>query len=181
MSEIKSTLELALEKTSHLNLSERERHEQKLAEFKSRVHGVIQKRLDRAIKEETAAEDLVLLQKEYGLDCRKIVIEHVLDALTLQGAKEPLFGLLGEVCGISTDGLRTISAGFEQKKTTAVEDRYNDALARLNKKHGISGTAVVPNLEADQTLSTELTRLEHAFKKEIQAEIDRIGKACRQT
>ena len=52
MAEIKSTLDLVMEKTKNLSLSSEERQAQKNQEIESRIRGLLQKFKDRALNSE---------------------------------------------------------------------------------------------------------------------------------
>ena len=59
MGEIKSTLDLVMEKTKHLSLSDEEKQNQKNSEIEKRVNGLLQKCRDQILSTDE-------LQKEYA-------------------------------------------------------------------------------------------------------------------
>lgn len=63
MGELKSTMDIIMEKSSHLTLSEEEKREQVSAEMQQRLKGLIQKSLDRALKMEQLKQELNALEK----------------------------------------------------------------------------------------------------------------------
>ena len=52
MGEIKSTLDLVMEKTRHLTLSQKEKEEQKQIEVNKRLKGLLQKYQDNLLRKE---------------------------------------------------------------------------------------------------------------------------------
>ena len=58
MGEIKSTLDLVMEKTRHLTLSQEEKEEQKHIEVDKRLKGLLQKYQDNLLKKEQLEKEL---------------------------------------------------------------------------------------------------------------------------
>ncbi len=65
MAEIKSTLDLVLEKTKHLTLSEEEKQIQRHDEFRKTLKGLIRKFADKALKMKELKKELEILQETY--------------------------------------------------------------------------------------------------------------------
>ena len=61
MAEIKSTLDLVMEKTRNLSLSSEERAEQKSKEIRSQIRGLIQKFQDQIISSDRFESDYRIL------------------------------------------------------------------------------------------------------------------------
>ena len=64
MAEIKSTLDLVMEKTKNLSLSEEERQGQKNEEIESRIRGLLQKFNDQAFSIDKLGSEYQKLQKD---------------------------------------------------------------------------------------------------------------------
>ena len=63
MGEIKSTLDIVLEKTKHLKLSQDEKRAQKSKEFEKRLMGLLQKYLDQLLNLHQLQKELNRLKK----------------------------------------------------------------------------------------------------------------------
>jgi hypothetical protein len=68
MGEIKSTLDLVMEKTKNLNLSNAEKEQQKNKEIKNRLRGLVQKFQDNILDTDNLRSEYQKLKKEYGLN-----------------------------------------------------------------------------------------------------------------
>ena len=67
MGEIKSTLDLVMEKTKHLSLSDEEKQSQKKAELEKRVNGLLQKYQDQVLSLEQLLGEYTRLKQERSL------------------------------------------------------------------------------------------------------------------
>jgi len=67
MGEIKSTLDLVMEKTKHLSLSDEEKQNQKKIESQKRINGLLQKYQDQVLSMEQLHTEYNLLKKEFKL------------------------------------------------------------------------------------------------------------------
>ena len=74
MAEIKSTLDLVMEKTRHLSFSEQEKQEQHSHEFAKRIKGLIQQYQDQKLRVENLKIELSDLRQTFGLKDRKSVV-----------------------------------------------------------------------------------------------------------
>ena len=68
MAEIKSTLDLVMEKTKNLSLSSEEKQTQRNKEIEGRIRGLLQKYQDQLITLDQFTSDYRILCQEYGLD-----------------------------------------------------------------------------------------------------------------
>ena len=66
MGEIKSTLDLVMEKTRHLTLSQEEKDSQKKVEVHKRLKGLVQKYRDNLLKKDGLGKELEILNKTYN-------------------------------------------------------------------------------------------------------------------
>ena len=96
MGEIKSTLDLVMEKTKNLTLSNEEREEQKNKEIKDRLRGLVQKFQDHILNTDNLRSDYQKLQKEHGLPNNRHLIAEICSQILPGKDNQALFGLLGE-------------------------------------------------------------------------------------
>ena len=83
MGEIKSTLDLVMEKTRHLTLSQEEKKAQKEIEVNKRLQGLLQKYQDNLLKKENLKKELDHLKIEYDLDVNKMLAKLLLNSLKI--------------------------------------------------------------------------------------------------
>ena len=163
MGEIKSTLDLVMEKTRHLTLSQEEKEEQKHIEVNKRLKGLLQKYQDNLLKKEHLEKELDSLRKAYDLKVDKMLLRMLLDSLKLGHKNESLLELLNEICGLDISGLETLLHDFRDAVGFASEKRIKEVKADLAEKRFISGSAVVPNLETDNELILTVMEIKDKF------------------
>jgi hypothetical protein len=163
MGEIKSTLDLVMEKTRHLTLSQEEKEEQKHIEVNKMLKGLLQKYQDNLLKKEHLEKELDSLRKAYDLKVDKMLSQMLLDSLNLGHKNESLLELLNEICGLDISGLETLLHDFRDAVGFASEKRIKEVKADLAENRFISGSAVVPNLETDNELILTVMEIKDKF------------------
>jgi len=163
MGEIKSTLDLVMEKTRHLTLSQEEKKEQKHIEVNKRLKGLLQKYQDNLLKREHLEKELDSLRKAYDLKVDKMLSRMLLDGLKLGHKNESLLELLNEICGLDISGLETLLHDFRDAVGFASAKRIKEVKTDLAEKRFISGSAVVPNLETDNELILTVKEIKDKF------------------
>jgi len=146
MAEIKSTLDLVMERTRGLSLSDRERGELRSRELQAKVKSV----LERFI---TEYQGIKWMRSELGglgtsPETGKAVKSEILARLSLTGENGRLFDVLEKVLGEDTKPYKKVIAEFRKAYASARQTRSKLALEQLATLN-ISGTSVKPNLGSD--------------------------------
>jgi ribosomal protein S20 len=151
MAEIKSTLDLVMEKTKNLSFSSDERQEQKNIEIESRIRGLLQKFKDQALSADKFKSEYQKLQKDYDLmgTQNTHLIREICGQIGLAKNNQALFEVLAEFKVADLEGLTKVLQEFQTALDTAAGQRRKILKDQLAKTHFISGSAVVPNLEND--------------------------------
>ena len=149
MGEIKSTLDLVMEKTKNLSLSDEERQGQKNIEIASRIRGLLQKFSDRALSIDKLRSEYQKLQKDYDLSDNAPLIKEICSRIELGKDNYAFFELLSQFKIADFEEITSVLNEFDGVINTAARKRSKILQAQLAEKHFISGSAVVPNLEAD--------------------------------
>ena len=97
MGEIKSTLDIVMEKTKHLSLSEEEREAQKKEAIRKTVKGLIQKYKDQIFTIKQLEDEWNDLEKENQLSDRQILVDEIMDQLHLNADNSLLMTSLKEI------------------------------------------------------------------------------------
>lgn len=168
MSEIKSTLDLVMEKTKHLSMSDAEKEAQHKAEVKKTLKGLILKFKDRILQQEQFAKDLKRLEREYRFNVRTALVNEILEETDLETGNGPLIILLKEICGIDTAPLEAFLKEYAERITSARENRISEMKEYLHKTRRISGSAVVPNLENDTGWEREHQSIEETYRTKLE-------------
>ena len=165
MAEIKSTLDLVMEKTKNLSLSTEERQEQQNKEIGSRIRGLLNKFQDKALSFDQFNSEYRALKEEYGLKAagNTPLIKEICDRIELGKDNHAMFDLLSEFKVSGFGGLKSILLEFETARDAAARERRKILKADLAKTHRIIGSAVVPNLEKDDDWRKEAVEIQATY------------------
>jgi hypothetical protein len=161
MAEIKSTLDLIMEKTKSLILSDEEKQNIRQQEFTGKIRGWIQKYQDGLMDLSTMKSTM----KEMNADeeiLREIFLSEILNRIEPAMDNTRLLTLIAESFSADTGPVVHLLETF-QTEWCNIQDKYrNDALKHL-ADNGISGSAVHPNLSEDEKLNLVLKQMKEEF------------------
>ena len=167
MGEIKSTLDLVLEKTKDLTLSSEEKKAQKQKEIENRIKGLLQKYQDGLLSKSELKSEYEILKKNYKMSENDALINAIKGRLEPDRDNQPLLELMHECCAIGTTEIETIIEHFKEAKLAAEKDRMERLKELLAQQHGISGSAVVPNLGKDEKWRQETRHMHAGFEDQL--------------
>jgi hypothetical protein len=146
MGEIKSTLDLIMEKTKNLSMSPEEKAEIKGQEWLKKARGWIQKFQDDLIDLDKIKREL--LDRDLPAGWEKRLKMELIDGLDPEGDNQKRWQLIRELLTISSEPfLRVLEAYIQQvnqAKAVHLELLKNDLLVQ-----GFSGSALIPNLDSE--------------------------------
>src|SRR5512136_203416 len=148
MAEIKSTLDIIMEKAKKFSVTEEEKKGFKRQELEGKIKGLVQKTLDGILDSERFQVEVTALQAKEKDLVDRILKDEVVARLEAEANSEALLKILEYVAGPASSAVRKVLAEFEKKGEKQKESRRKALLDNLKKK-GISGSAVVPNTDAD--------------------------------
>ena len=166
MGDIKSTLDIVMEKTKHLTLTDEERKAQKKDEMTNKVRGLIQRCLDGTIDVYRMKHDIEAFAGDRRDETMALLIELCVKNFDLLKDNGVLLQILEEVAQLDPAPFQQVLSSFEE----TMKKGYHKVKVRLShalKEKGISGSAVVPNVDADQEWQNELSRMEKTFKEAL--------------
>ena len=175
MGEIKSTLDLVMEKTKNLTLSAEEKQAQKQKDIESRIKGLMQKYQDGLLGKDQLKIDYESHKKEAELSDDSAMINEVVSRLDPNRDNQPLLELLDECCRVNLVGIQTIINEIRNDYLKAAAERKAQLKEELARIHAISGSAVVPNLETDAQWHREETALHRRFEGLLNQEKDKLA------
>jgi len=170
MGEIKSTLDIVMEKTKHLSLSEEEKEAQKKEDIRKTVKGLIQKYKDQIITIKQLEDEWNDLEKENQLSDRQILVDEIMDQLHLDVDNSLLMTSLKDICGQDTRSLESVLEDYINKKTEVIQTWRKATQKEIAKRYHISGSAVVPNLETDSDWAEAMKAFENNYQEKFEAE-----------
>ncbi len=174
MAEIKSTLDLVMEKTKNLSLSSEERQEQKNKEVESRIRGLLQKFKDQALSADNFKSEYQKLQKDHDLSETAHLIKEICRQIELGKDNQKLFELLAQFKVSNFDGIVSVLQDFHDVIDTAAQKRSKTLKDKLAKTHFISGSAVVPNLEIDDEWRENFGKIRAKFEEKLDRQKNRL-------
>ena len=168
MGEIKSTLDIIMEKTRGMTMSDEEKREMKQKEVSDRIRGLTQKFLDGIITYENLKKEI---SPENG-DEKEMTLKAVTGILfpkLIPGEDNyPIIQILGIFNEIDIKSIEKIITESERKIENE-KSIYNSKLKKKIEEKGISGTAVIPNLNADREWIQKVENIKKGFSKKLTA------------
>ena len=167
MGEIKSTLDLVMERTRHLALSDDEKRQQRRDAYTRRLQGLLQQFADGALTTAQFRERLADLEKEQAVSDRQSLLAAIVDRIDPDADTRRWSDLLIEFEPSTGEALATILQDYRTTRTALVEDGETRLLDRLAHGDRIRGSAVVPNAAADDTVQEGLSALRSQVRSRI--------------
>jgi hypothetical protein len=175
MAEIKSAIELAMERTKNLVMDEKEKERSLIQEGENRLKGFVRRFLEGSVDVDDfrAQYDKLDLPEDSK---RALVVDIVVSGFDV-GEDTKLFDLLHVVDRSLDEGLRKELDSLEKQFSKALEKKSGEVRKRiLNrlKEMGISGTALEPNLTAWDEWKEAAAETKKAFNQPLQRWKDQV-------
>lgn len=169
MGEIKSTLDIIMEKTKGLTMSEEEKEAFQKKETEGKVRGFLQKYIDGLMDMDRLKAELAALGKPKQVAARAFLRTECMARIELGAENSRILYLLQEVLGFEAASISKLLSESDDEVSEKKRKREKQLLKRL-KKRGISGSAVIPNIEAD----AEWGQYMATAKEEFQAKLRKL-------
>ena len=144
--EIKSTLDLVLEKTRNLTLSEEEKRDLAREEVDKKIRGIANRYLDNHIPLSRLKEELESIQSDQPDLPYRLSTQHLLAHVDLDVDTSAILSALKEVVGFDIAPIEALQEEYRAEKERARRSFAEHTLSAL-KERGVSGSAVVPDLD----------------------------------
>ena len=149
MAEIKSTLDIIMEKTKGLTMTEEEKKVFHKREIEGKVRGLLQRFVDGFIHSEQLKDEIKRLDEVQYAVARDALLRECLDRMEPGSDNTPLLDALENAAGLDTDPVQKIMLEYKRDLEQQRIDR-----TKILKKHledrKILGTAVVLNINSDK-------------------------------
>jgi len=173
MGEIKSTLDIVLEKTRHLQQTDEERQRQESERMTGRLNGLLQKYVDREVSAEQFVAECNALAEGSDDEISRLLSLIILGRLDIDQDNAAFLQLLDHVG--EGEHARTVCETAE-KELEYLCARRMMALEELLRSRGIWGTAVKPNIQCDVSWCNGREELRKKMHRELGKEKARIQK-----
>lgn len=169
MAEIRSTLDIIMEKAKKFSVTEEEKQGFKRRELEGKIKGLVQRTLDGILDSERFQVELAALQAKDKDLVDPILKEELVGRLDVEANSETLLKMLKKTAGPAWSAVGKVLADFEKKDEKQKESRRKALLDGFKKK-GISGSAILPNLDAD----AEWVRMRSELRRQLQEKIRKV-------
>ena len=171
MGEIRSTLDIIMEKTKDLTMSDTEKEEFRRKTLSGKLKGLVQKFIDSQISVHSIRSEIESEREKSHALVDQLLKGEVIERLEPDGDNDKVFELLEDLLGMDTSMLELPIGEFTEKvnkQKIAIMDDMRKKLAEGE----ISGPAVVPNLTHDETWSTFYEESKGACKEQLSVIVD---------
>jgi uncharacterized protein YnzC (UPF0291/DUF896 family) len=172
MAEIKSTLDIIMEKTKNLTMTEEERETFQRKEWEGKVKGWVQRHLDGKIDIDTLNSNIENGQRSY-LELRHIFKTELLEHVKLDGDNREVFHILEELLGIRTETIEDLMLSLKSEMDSQWTQKMKILGDELRKRE-IYGSSVVPNPKYDSAWQTYIQKLRSTFREQMKSHTNNL-------
>jgi hypothetical protein len=173
MAEIKSTLDIIMEKAKKFSVTEEEKKAFRRHELEGHIRGLIQKYVDGLMDIRRLKKDVVALKKDEEEELDQLIRQEAIDRIRPGENNAQVLKILSSFLDVDTDPIKRLLDDFD----TEIGEERKKCERRLReelRKKGISGSAVIPNPDADQEWRKAQTGARNGFAKALKTlEINR--------
>jgi len=169
MGEIKSTLDLVMERTRHLSLSEEEKTRQRKEDFGKRLQGLLQQYTDGILSKDTLKDRMGDLQSVLKVNDQRTLMAGIAGRIDPDRDNRCWLDLLGDVAPSVCAPLETALDDYAKRQHQHLQEGEIRLRERLASAHGITGAAVTPNALKDGDCLKALSALRQQFDDRLQS------------
>jgi hypothetical protein len=166
MGEIKSTMDIIMEKTKGLTMSEEEKEALQKKETEGKVRGFLQRYIDGVSDLERLKVELLGLDESGQAKARELLRQECLGRMELEADNARLLQVLQEVLEFQTDRIQKSLSDYGDELRKKRRKREKELVKGL-KKRGISGSAVIPHVEADTEWKNYVLKAKEEFRARL--------------
>ncbi len=168
MAEIRSTLDIIMEKAKTLTVTDEDKKGFLEKEVQGQVKGFFQKYLDGILSIDQLKTEMASFDQDRRPVAEKALLAECLGAIITEGNNGPLFEVLGKLLGCNVKPILSVILEFQEQQKQE-RDKRTIAQIQVLKEWGVSGSAVVPNLGASTAWREYLTDMENRFQERLKA------------
>jgi len=177
MAEIKSALELALERTKKITISEKEKEEIKRKEIMQKVDGLSHRYMEGYLALSEILREIERMDEKTKTMAKEVLLSQWMDALSLKKEGERVLKGVEAMKGRPIDEVKEkfhhLLSQYEEEEER-IRKELRAQMAEALRKKGIWGSAVEPNIEANDLRKKEAENLDqryHAKLEEIKEQL----------
>ena len=166
MAEIRSTLDIIMEKAKTLTVTDEDKKSFVEKEVQGRAKGLFQKTLDGILPIKQLKAEMASFDEEQQPAAKKELRDACLTAMTIAGDNQPLFEMLDQLLGCDIKPLLDQIDEFQEQQKKEHGKRTETQIQTL-KEWGVSGSAVIPNLRANPSWRSYLSDIADQFQEKL--------------
>jgi hypothetical protein len=171
MGEIKSTLELAMERTKKFAVSEKEKEEIKQKEVLQKATSLFHRYREGHLPLNNILKEIEKMEKKTAITVKKLLLSQWIDVLSLEDDDERIFKGIESLKGRSIDEVKqkfhSLLSQYLSEKEKVKEEvkvQFTEAL----RKEGIYGNALEPQIEGGELWKKENEKLDQIYKVKLE-------------
>jgi hypothetical protein len=171
MGEIKSTLELAMERTKKFAISEKEKEEMKQKEILQKATSLFHRYREGHLPLNNILKEIEKMEKKIAITVKKLLLSQWIDALSLDDDDERIFKGIESLKQRSIDGIKQkfhslLSQYLSEKEK--VKEKVKVQFAEALRKDSIYGSALEPQIEGCELWKKEIEKLSHSYRVKLE-------------
>ncbi len=170
MGDIKSTLELAMERTKKFALSDQEKEELRQKEVLRKATSLFHRYRDGHLSLNEVLKEIGKMEERTAATVKEFLLTQWIDALSLNDDHERMFK---GIEAFKRQGLDEVKREFlhllsqYQKEKEALKEKTNVQLIETLKREGICGSAIEPRLEGNVPWEKENEKLDLSYREKL--------------
>ena len=177
MAEIKSAIELAMEKTKGLHLSREEKEKLQEEELHSKAHSLVNRFLEVDFHLKEVEKELSKYDAHQREQLEKLVLQYLTEAIQLDRDNDLIFQGIESFLVKSKSiikKMKELMEGYGKKKEKEYQKTGRDLLTKLERQ-GISGSAVQPKIEGSREWEEAIAKFRPTFEAQLQVLKKELG------
>ncbi len=169
MAEIKSAVELAMERTKGLRLSHEEMEKMKEEEIQSKAVSLVNRFLEVDVHLRDVEKEFAKFDPQQSKHLEQLFLHHLIEAMNLDRDNDLIFQGLEAFLPTSAWTVKKIKdllQKYQRRKKDEFEKTQTDWLAGLERL-GISGSAVFPKVEGSPEWEQAMAVFKPGFEEEL--------------
>jgi len=171
MGEIKSTLELAMERTKKFAISEKEKEEMKQKEVLQKATGLFHRYREGHLSLNEILKQIEKMEKKTAITVRESLLSQWIDALSLDDDDERILKGIESLKRRSIDEVKQkfnhLLAQYQREKEK-VKEKVRAQFTEALRKDGIYGSAVEPKIEGSEIWKKEIEKFDHSYRVKLE-------------
>lgn len=171
MGEIKSSLELAMEKTKKFAISDKEKEEMKQKEVLQKASGLFHRYCNGFLPLNEILKQFERMEKKTATAVKKILLSQWVDALSLDDEEERILKGIESLEQRNIDEIREkfrcLLSQYQGEKEKIREKARLQLIENL-RRDGIYGSAVEPKLEESELWKKEMEKLGQPYRMKLE-------------